>query len=96
MKQKLKDFWGGLPHQVQGAVVAFGTAALAAFVDAVSSGDYSAAHLKHSAAIAITTGLLSLKAFLSLPSNAQGKLDKQADAKFDAQLDAQNKAAGDK
>ena len=84
MRQKLKDFWAGLPHQVQGALVASGTAALAAFVDAVSSGDYSAAHLKHSAAVAITTGLLALKAFLSLPSNAQGKLD------------AQNKAAGDK
>ena len=73
----VKEIWGALPHQVQGAGVAFGTAALAAFVDTVSSGDYSGTHLKHAAAISLTTGLLALKAFLSLPSNAQEKLDKQ-------------------
>jgi hypothetical protein len=73
---RLKEFWGALPHQVQGAVVVFGTAALTAFVDAAGAENLSFAQLKHSAAVGVASGLIALKAFFSLASNAQEKLDK--------------------
>lgn len=80
MKQRLKEFWGALPHQVQGAIALFGTAALTGFIDAASSGVLNAATLKHAAGIGFAAGLIALKAFLSLPSNAQAKLDSQGKA----------------
>jgi hypothetical protein len=80
MWQRVKEFWGALPHQIQAGLALFGTAALTGFIDAATSGVLNAATLKHAAAIGLTAGLIALKAFLSLPSNAQAKLDAQGKA----------------
>jgi hypothetical protein len=83
---RAKELWGALPHKVQGAIVIFGTAVFTAFVDAINADSLSLHQLKHSAAVSVTAGIIALKAFISLPSNAQAKLDKTADDKASEEI----------
>jgi hypothetical protein len=69
----VKDFWGSLPHQVQAAIIAFGTAAgtvLGEEIQALASGQasFTAATIKHDLLSAGAAGLLALRAFYMFPN----------------------------
>jgi len=73
MWQKLKAFWASLPHQIQGAIIAFGTAAgtvLGEELQALASGQesFTGATIKKDVLSALAAGLIALRAFYMFPS----------------------------
>lgn len=70
MWQRLKTFWGSLPHPLQATLVSAATVAGTAFVHALSEGDcFSTACLKHYAFTSLAAGAVVIKAFYMTPSN---------------------------
>ena len=70
---KLKAFWASLPHQVQAALILFGTVAgttLAKEIQAYIFGtlNFSKSSLEHDVSMALFAGFVAVKAFYSQPS----------------------------
>lgn len=75
VKDKLLAFWRSLPHQLQGAVVAFGTAGGAVLGEELQSllaghASFTGATIKTDLLSAAAAGLLAARAFYMVPSRA--------------------------
>jgi len=69
---KLKQFWGELPHSFQAAIVAFGGGFIAALVHAYSDSGavWTLAQLKHELPTFLASGFVSLRAYLMIPQSS--------------------------
>jgi hypothetical protein len=74
MIQKLKLFWASLPHQVQAAIVTFGTAAGVTIAHAIEDGTMPSnwPAIKHLLATAVVSGVAALRLFYMLPNRSNG------------------------
>jgi len=69
---KLKALWASLPHQVQAALVVFGTATGVTLAHAIEDGSApsSWAGVKHLLGTAIVAGVAALRLFYMLPNRS--------------------------